>query len=278
MFVCFTEMALNPHLLPQTIGGAVLVHEDGAISLVNSTFESNFVANRTDGTAGVANFGLVQCDTTGCLPVCTLCGRDGSSPAPTPHVAQRERAPPSRERAPIPQRDVVTISIVVLLVFGMSLLMLWNRGTFLRQCGLDDDHAGVYSDLDIELNEVLVARDDAENSSARVTSSTADSADRSVVASTLALLPLSVNVLASSLAPIFLLDRDMRVVMWTPGTYKWHVFKFDNFTSHNYFLPFNRYVDISADHREPGRRAARRPALRVCAIGNPIGNGDSHHS
>ena len=69
------------------VGGAVLLHDGGVLDLFRSTFHDNFAAanssNSSDGV-GIANRGGdVQCETTGCLPVCTRC----PSPPPTPPPA-----------------------------------------------------------------------------------------------------------------------------------------------------------------------------------------------
>ena len=83
----------------QAAGGAVLLHAGGTIGLSHSTFQANFDAQNSsvpDGGVGIENRGgEVQCDTAGCLPVCTVCLSLSPPPTPQPTAQDLPTPPPT---------------------------------------------------------------------------------------------------------------------------------------------------------------------------------------
>ena len=184
------------------IGGAVLVLDDAEIDLVNSLFESNYDGSNYDASGvGVVNLGgQVQCvvESSGlhltnrlCLPVCTSCRWETTSP--TPHPA----APPTNEQNATEPTVIASISaLLVLVVVGLLTVRHRLNATSVTCSGGLERAAGTF-----ELTTDAISRHLLEDSSVP------NPPDPHV----------SFALLRVSRAAIFVVNRSWRVELWSAG-------------------------------------------------------------
>lgn len=226
------------------VGAAAVVSASGTIALTNSVFESNFaISNDSDGV-GIVNFGgNVECDTTRCLQVCTLCGNkaeffDGGKlppPQPATHTASGDRV-------------TMALSAVIgcgalFAVCAMS-VMWWQCRVRKLCCRHENTHRGREGGANGTLVDPLICalltadhRDEqaylhdaaADRSESSTSADTGDSTiemarmlDTDVTQSATVDDMVSTHsivrsVMASSPAPILVVDRQLRITLWSPG-------------------------------------------------------------
>jgi hypothetical protein len=194
---------------------------------MNSIFQSNGVTNGTDTTGGVSILnedGQVQCDAmTGCLTACTVC--------------QEPPLPPSPNReADVASRSVVfCLSAAVGFAAVIATVRIRRHVKFRRSA--EESEIRV-EDNELEITYLLLAEgsrpvvgidigiDSEPNSSSNESTTTRPGSKVSESATSIvpgtgnrapnrAALPWS--TIGSSPGLIFAIDREMRVVTWSPG-------------------------------------------------------------
>jgi hypothetical protein len=156
----------------------------GEIDLENTLFESNYDGSNNGATSGIGVVNLggqVQCDVAGCLPVCTKCEDDPHPPPPAEKKSVTN----------IPE-GVVAISALFLLVLGGVLIL---RG----KLNVTSVSSGGYElpDTSNILCRTLL--------------------DDSAVRNPPEEVHVSMALLQSSRAAIFVVDHAMRVELWSTG-------------------------------------------------------------
>ena len=213
--IIFITCVVQPCVVVQVTGGAVLLSEGGVADLRHSTFEENVDA--TSCGIGVVNLGgEVHCDLAGCFPVCTACQSSpptsqptlehGQSPPPTPRPSFKgvlSLSPSSQPTvASKPSRaQIKTAAVVVgfvLVVIGVVMVRrTWSRGVGLHHVGETQFPSNQQS---------LLRLGDARN----------DNADETEMVQL-----VESPVMRShefSPAPVFAVARgSMRIVLWSPG-------------------------------------------------------------
>jgi hypothetical protein len=213
---------------------------------VNSVFASN-VENNTDGTSvGITNLnGQVQCDViVGCLPVCTVCQDEEApslpptrSPTATPTTTRRTRVSDSWPAASI-YAGVALSTLCLLASSAIAVTQLWHskcdRNTDqpggedsqglevgLLRSPLTDEAEPRTTEPDIEdaaavdIEDAAAEHSSASEGATTTTRSPNENEERAHTGNRLPLLPWS--FIGSSLAPIFAIDRNMRIVSWSQG-------------------------------------------------------------
>ena len=190
-------------------GAALFVDKGGNVDLVNSVFQSN--GNDTDDGVGVVSFnGRVQCDATfGCLPVCTVC-QDDEVPSPTVQVtmtptydATPEKLKPGRDGSVASTFFYLALSTLGLLAsVVIYFVCLVYRSRF--EPGRNDQNEDGNNE-GVEINLIHSPQMHAEVIYAEVEEPENQAS-----------LPWS--AIESSPAPIFAMDREMRIVAWSPGS------------------------------------------------------------
>ena len=212
-------------------GAALFAQRSGIATLVNSVFQSNHGNDPDDGVGIVNEFskGQIQCDVTiGCLPVCTVC-RDEEDPSlpPTWPPTEQVTATPTnatttsrgRERdgwAPSPTFVVFALSAMCLLVCIAIAEPLWrfklgqNADRF-----EDEDSEGIEVNM---LQASLLDPNQIERAHTgdRVPLLPWSTTEPSHTGDRVPLLPWS--TIESSPAPIFAIDREMRIASWSQGS------------------------------------------------------------
>jgi hypothetical protein len=215
------------------IGGAVLVLSNGTISLMNSSFGSNFDGANTTSGVGIDNLGgEIQCGgTQTCLSVCTLCLDDGvpPSPAPSSTPSLSQQSPTSHPVAITPPRnknedDVVRVRVLVVfavlvlfvvLVGGLAGGIWWRRRP----------NATSSATLSSDIREQLMSPDDRVQAT-RTTESCGFHDPGSISLSGLPGAPFVENpsdshvwfaMLRSSRAAVVVVDHSMRIKLWSKG-------------------------------------------------------------
>ena len=172
-----------------------MVHAGGAIELSHSTFEENFDAESDliDGI-GIANLGgMVQCDTSDCLRVCTLCRGDDEQVSWTRPPAQQPVTAASTKNQPA-SRFLLWAGLAGLISI-ISMVAVWQyriRGVGPAFTVSEAERTTIE---DGTLSDHLV--DQATNTGA--------------------IELVLCSVMKSSPAPIIVVDRDMRIKLWSCG-------------------------------------------------------------
>ena len=209
-------------------GAALFAQRSGIATLVNSVFQSNHGNDPDDGVGIVNEFskGQIQCDVTiGCLPVCTAC-RDEEVPSlpPTWPPTEQATATPtnatttSRAResdgwAPSPTFVVFALSAVCLFVCIAIAEPLWRF-----KLGRNADRIENEDSEGVEVNVLHAPLLDPERRSSgnRVPLLPWSTTESSRTGDRVPLLPWS--TIESSPAPIFAIDREMRIASWSQGS------------------------------------------------------------
>ena len=200
----------------------------------------------TDSVGIVNLHGKVECDANGCLPVCTMC-RDKEAPSlpPTPTAAvARTTNIRKRETAGSAVSVFTAVGLFVVCLFGSLSSAVVMRQCRNFKCGRDqpedEEHEGVEvrslrSPLmgSLERPDATEQRGSSANDDATATtlneprnqakkelccvSDDAGTASRN--RNETRLVSLRWSAVGSSPAPIFAIDRDMRIVSWSPGAW-----------------------------------------------------------
>ena len=180
----------------QAVGGAVLLTDGGVIRLVDSVFASNFAPNETDGV-GVTNLGgQVLCDARGCMSVCTACRDDTEAPSPAP--APVPTPPPPARHDAISNTMAKFWPFVISTCASICVLFVIMQVLQTRRAAAStggDPRWGIqlaHPDRMTHQDAVpLVNRNDSGYS--------------------------SWAMMEMSPAPIFVVNRDMHISLWSPG-------------------------------------------------------------
>ena len=219
------------------VGGAIVVHRDGTLELVDSLFASNVAGNETDDGVGVVNLGgQLFCDTHGCLSVCTACRDETEEPSPSPApVAMmpvptvpvtmpwaRGSMPPTRRAETRKSWPLIgTCAVVSTFLLLVVIVGTWvhrrtpttcfAREVYTAQPTQEDSRWGIQLNLNSDAHQDLLmptfSRDDSAARGDGSVASSEVSRDDSGYSS----------AMISSPAPIFVVNRDMRVKEWSPG-------------------------------------------------------------
>ena len=200
------------------IGGAVLVLDDAEIDLVNSLFESNYDGSNYDasGVGVVSLGGQVQCDVEDCLPVCTSCLRETVSPSPHPAAPST-----NEENATVPTVIASTSALLVLVLVGLLTLRHRLNATSVT-CHVGLEHAAASFELPDTISTLPLTRYLLEDTSVH------NPPDPHV----------SFELLRVSRAAIFVVDRSLRVELWSAGMRMAAPMFFDPVNRHISDLPF----------------------------------------
>ena len=181
----------------------MVVYRSGSIDLMNSVlFESNF-ANGASSVGIVNQGGQVQCDSNGCLEACTLC---------RPSVGDDDSLAPT-----IPQHDAVKDApwSVAVVAIGLAIVCIFIAaavGIVLKQkrSSRDTEQRRV-----VEMSEpMLTHAETGHGGDGSVASMRANAQAAMAGAGSESDIR---TLLRSSPAPIFVIDRDMRIISWSPG-------------------------------------------------------------
>lgn len=187
----------------------MLVLTGSTIDLVNSLFDLNFDANDNSTGIGIVNMGGdVQCDTNHCLQVCTVCIDGRGSPSPTPHPAAVTPPTPHPTAATSPTSNkwgvtetaVFAISAAFVAAFVVAVavvLAAWRR------------HGNI--------SDVMGVEDCSEPDAATMTGAATLTSDLLGDARNPPDPHVSFALLQSSRAAVFVVDRAMRVKLWSTG-------------------------------------------------------------
>jgi hypothetical protein len=205
-------------------GAALLVHRGGIAYLVNSLFQFN-VGNDTDDGVGIMNLhGQVQCDPTiGCLPVCTVC-QDEEAPTTMPTYGTIRTQTQESDGSAAPTFALVALSTLCFMI--IALWLIWRcvgRPLWRRNFGRDanrprgEGNEGVEVNL-LRLPLLQIGDATAEHNSANEDAlTTARSPNAEQLSHTGNRVPLPWSAIGSSPAPIFVINREMRIVSWSQG-------------------------------------------------------------
>ena len=196
----YSHHSFPPGLLLQTTGASVMVLSGGMIYLTNAVFHSNFDNGTDTGDTGVANSGgAVRCNLEQCLPVCTLCDAAPQEDDETQPWEQPLPIDSNRGRTDSALFGSVLIAVVVVLSLFLCLafcVVAVGRRRRVGACGRACGRDAVVGYA--ELVSLAAPRNAAPEPSM---------AERS--------LPWS--IVASSPAPVFVVDVRMRIGLWSPG-------------------------------------------------------------
>ena len=193
------------------VGGAVLLHDGGVLDLFRSTFHDNFAAanssNSSDGV-GIANRGGdVQCETSGCLPVCTRCPSPPPTPPPAVFPIVFDHPAETRKWSWPVKSDSLVFGLVAILAIAMVPVVVWARGHRSGGCDSGPNADGGASVLPSNQQSLLRLVDDDASCVSGSESMSVELVARSVLHS-----------YESSPAPVFAVDREgMRVLLWSSG-------------------------------------------------------------
>jgi hypothetical protein len=227
-------------------GAALFVQRSGIATLVNSVFQSNPENDPDDGVGIVNKKGQIQCDVTiGCLPVCTAC-RDEEVPSlpPTWPPTEQVTATPTnatttsraRERdgwAASPTFVVSALSAMCLFVCIAIAEPLWRFKRGQNADRIEDEHSeGV--EVNVLHAPLLESTEHSgANEDAPTTTCSPNQIERAHTGNRVPLLPWSTtesshtgdrvpllpwSTIESSPAPIFAIDREMRIASWSQGS------------------------------------------------------------
>ena len=210
----------------QMFGGAVVVYRSGLMDLLDSvSFEFNFV-NGTDSVGIVNRGGEIQCDANSCFEVCTAC---------RPRVDDDALAPTTPQHATAKNESwfiVVVASFAVVCVASVTGAVVCQKAVI---CSRQGSNAGSV-EMCVAGQTPLLAHAEDSMGGAQTESYPvelrSDGTERSV-ASILAVSHSSNSkstesdsetgstemeiLLRSSPAPIFVIDRSLRIKSWSPG-------------------------------------------------------------
>ena len=204
---CLSITLLFCFAIAQAIGGAVLINTGGTVDLSSSIFLSN---DASGSASEIVNLGgEVQCDPSQCLPVCTSC-RD------TTDTLLEEDDVDALPRSRVADRES-TFSGLVLILLACALVALallgvaavWRRRPCAPSGAAEQETAG------IEMRDgfLPLLDDNPERAAAPMLLPVEMSATEAPVQE----LNVSFATLRSSPAPVFGIDTEMRIVLWSRG-------------------------------------------------------------
>ena len=202
-------------------GSAVLVHSEGKITVSRSDFESNPTPN-SDDTIGVITlgYGKVVCEGyESCWPVCTKCRELPMPMMPMPSPAPQVQAPdsPSQQAGTVPELG----SFVDGLLAGALLFVLAGLRWFKQIIGCVRRPRQSPNLADNILAQPLLLVDDNPGSiefgsvPSRDTQSSVPPSPSSDTQ--LRMTDPMLSLMGSSLAPMFAIDEDFCIELWSPG-------------------------------------------------------------
>ena len=190
----------------------MVVLTSASIDLINSSFHTNFDANTS--SVGVVNVGgEIHCDLKHCLQVCTTCLSPSSSPTPlpTPGMESPTPSPASSPTHPVtgtPPTNKIRDGMVVLIVFASFIVLVGGvaGGAWCRRLNATHPSALI---LDGRENELLTSGFGGSSSTHHLVD---DGSIRTPPDS-----HVSFAMLRSSRAAVVIIDRSMRIRLWSTG-------------------------------------------------------------
>ena len=192
------------------------------LELENSMFELNFSPNKPDDVIGILNLGgEVRCDARSCVPVCTTCSPDDDGGSGDDAATVHSSEPPSA----LPLGLALTLGFV-LMMSVFAIVGIWGRVVMRRRAVRESSEETEFLRVPF-----LRASDSSSRHGQRAFLASSDegpsSASQGVAMSSFrdgimengkAPEPhISISALCSSPAPIFVVDRTMRITLWSQG-------------------------------------------------------------